>query len=93
MEEFNEFIQKYNAEDNLFLKLEMIHESVQNLMAKNPALGFDFLTLLLVFFSIGQRHSSELKTLLVISKPFEDHPLMKNARQELLNVYNKKHNE
>lgn len=83
------FIRNYYEKEDLVEQLTIVHEFVYD-MFKNTAYGHLALKNLLIAFNDKNFHLSELKTLLVISKPFKDHDLIRNARISLLEVYDLK---
>jgi hypothetical protein len=83
------YLNNYNEESNLISKLTLTHRFIDHLFSKNKD-GHHFLKLLLKSFNDEHFHLSELKTLLVISKPFKNHDSLKNERQSLLSTYLKK---
>ncbi len=80
------FFNGYYKYDNLVGKLEFIHDFVYDLMS-NQMNGLSILKILLVSFCDEKFHLSELKTLLIISKPFKDDELIAHARKLLLETY------
>lgn len=83
------FLFDYNREPDLINKLSLIHEFVDRIFsASNP--DFDLLKILLIGFNDRNLHLSELKTLLVISKPVADALAIKDVRTSLLETYHSK---
>lgn len=86
---FEGFLERYYTEEDLVKKLSVIHNFMDEAFA-NSDLGHEILRNLLLAFNDERFHLSELKTPLVISKPFMDHPLIKEPRQALLETYKSK---
>ncbi len=81
------FLREYNHEENLVGKLTLIHDFIDNSF-RTPNLGFEMLKYLLIGFNDKNLHLSELKTLLIISKPLKEHETIKKEREALLQTYN-----
>jgi len=81
------FLKDYNKEENLIEKLTLTHDFIDNQFRDNPK-KFELLSALLIAFNSDKFHLSEIKTLLVISKPFKEHDLVKQLRTNLLETYN-----
>ena len=79
------FLKKYNNEKNLIEKLSLIHDFIDSCFEKDY--GHDILKYFVTAFNSPFFELSELKTLLVISKPFKEHPLIKDSREKLLETY------
>lgn len=85
------FLKLYNKEENILNKLTITHDYIDD-MFENSDRGHEFLKCLLLAFNDNVFNLSEIKTLLVISKPFKEHKDIKYARKELLETYEKKRN-
>lgn len=85
---FQKFLDDYNEEGDLLEKLPKIYYFVDKLF--NDEVGIEGLNLLLKAFNNKHFHSSELKTLLIISKSLKDNPEIKINREQLLTTYNEK---
>lgn len=83
---FKQFLNSYNKENNLVEKLILLHNFIDEEFEANND-SHDILMCLLIAFNDKNFHLSELKTLLVISKPFKEHKLIKVARNQLLETY------
>jgi len=90
VQDFKDYIRGYNSEDKLLEKLTLTHDFVDTQFEKKP--NFSILRALLIAFNDENFHLSELKTLLVISKPFKTHEIIKHARESLLETYLEKRN-
>ena len=82
----------YYEEKNFVNRLSLIYDFIDDVFAKDRDLGFEILQKLLIAYNDKNLHQSELKTLLVISKPFKEHDLIKEVRSLLLETYQKKRN-
>ncbi len=83
------YLKTYYREENLLEKLTLTHDFIDETF-ETTQLGHKVLSLLLIAFNDKNFHLSELKTLLVISKPFKNHESIKNPRKALLETYTKK---
>lgn len=84
------YLKKYNQEENLVDKLSMTYKFVDETFEQSKGNAHQVLKELLITFNDKKFHLSELKTLLVISKPFKEHETIKDARAALLDTYQKK---
>ena len=84
---FKEFIKAYYKQDDLIEKLTVLHDFVDSQFKKSKEDGFKFLEKLLSAFNDKNYHLSEIKTLLVISKPFKEKEEFKKLREDLLDTY------
>ncbi|MEP1306095.1 MAG: hypothetical protein ABJK11_05615 [Balneola sp.] len=84
------FIRAYNQENDLVNKLTSIHDFIDESFSKKKKYGFEILSYILKGFNDKNYHLSELKTLLVISKPFINHDKIELARKSLIETYNEK---
>lgn len=82
------FVKLYSEENDLLKKLNLIYELFDNSTNKIDCINF-----LLKQFNSYFYHLSEIKTVLVISKQFEDYDSVKEHREALVKIYNKKKNE
>jgi hypothetical protein len=87
--QFTAFINKYNEIDELVDKLDLIHDFVDESFT-NSKFGHKILENLMIAFNDANFHLSEIKTLLVISKPFINHSEIKGVRLKMLDTYQKK---
>lgn len=88
---FKSFIKSYYNCENLLDQLTFIYNLVDENF-KSSKNGHEILKILLIAFNDKNLHLSELKTLLVISKPFKEHRDIKQVRLNLLETYQKKKN-
>jgi len=72
---FKQFLHDYYKFDNLISRLELIHDFVYEQM-NNSKNGLNILNTLISSFCDKDLHISELKTLLIISKPFKEEALL-----------------
>lgn len=79
------FCESYNAEKDLVQRLGLIYDFFDEAKEDLPPARV-VLSLCQLFTNEGL-HQSEMKTVLVISKGMKDHPVVKDARQELLQLY------
>ena len=84
------YLEKYNKEENLVDKLSMIYQFIDEVFEHSNGNAHQVLKELLTTFNDKNFHLSELKTLLVISKPFKEHKTIKDARAALLETYQNK---
>jgi len=84
-----EYLKSYNSTTDLVDRLSVTHDFIDDVF-KSDKNKFEVLRILLTAFNFQHFHLSELKTMLVISKPFKEHESIKVERQELLNTYSKK---
>jgi len=87
---FESYLKKYNKEENLVDKLSMTYQFVDEVFEHSKDNAHQVLKELLTTFNDKNFHLSELKTLLVISKPFKEHETIKDARAALLETYQNK---
>lgn len=80
------FVDGYNQHEELVERLTAIHDFVDDAFEKTDR-GHRILRTLLLGLNDIRLHQSEIKTLLVISKPFQDHPEIRVAREALLETY------
>lgn len=88
-EAIREFVEIYNSNDELVARLSKTHDYVDD-QFKKPNLGHKIIQALLLGFNDKRFHLSEIKTLLVISKPFIEHDLIRGPRAAMLETYNAK---
>ena len=81
--EFKNFLNVYSKESDLVKKLTLIYDFIDNTIYKE-----DMVILLMEHFNDVKFHLSEIKTILIISKPLIDNEL----RKKLIETYNKKKN-
>lgn len=84
--EFSAYFDKYNSETDLVTKLGFTHDFVDELF-ENSGLAHLALATLLQTFNDKALHLSELKTMLVASKPLKAHPIIQKSRIALLATY------
>jgi len=82
------FLKEYKNEKELIKKLGLIYDLVDN--AAEPKDRIKIVEFLLSNFNDIDFHLSEIKTVLVISKPFKDNEKLKELRESLVETYNKK---
>jgi hypothetical protein len=87
-----EFVDRYNGHVDILEGLTYIHTFMEAQMEHSQQ-GFAILKLLLLAFNDQRFHLSEIKTLLVISKPFMQNALLQDARAALLTTYNAKRSQ
>lgn len=83
---FKEFFQAYYIKEDIVDRLEYLHEFIYENI-KNNINGIDILSILLNVFNTDNLHLSELKTLLVISKPFKNNSIIERERMLLVETY------
>lgn len=83
------YIDKYNNELDLIKKLSITYDFIDKMFDENTEKGLSILKILLSSFNDINLHLSEIKTLLVISKPYKDNPKLKVIRENLLETYTK----
>ena len=88
--EINKFLEKYNTETDIVQKLTLMYDFIDNSFEKSAEDTKVIINQLLVIFNDPTRHLSELKTALLISKPFKEDPIIKENRMKLLKTYNEK---
>lgn len=79
---FKEFIRNYYTNQNLVKRLEIIYEFVDNSRTKEK-----YIELLLKSFKSNVFNLSEIKTILVISKSFQENENIRRNRNDLLKFY------
>jgi hypothetical protein len=82
------YLNSYNKEIELVRKLTLTHDFIDDMF--NDKIGYEILHYLLIAFNDKNFHLSELKTLLVISKPFKDLEKISEARVALQKTYEEK---
>lgn len=82
-------IDKYDKEPDIMKRLQLIYDFV-DLLNLSTHTGKQILNYLIVFFNNDRFSLSEIKTVLVISKPFINDPVISGNRVLLLNTYNRK---
>ena len=83
-----EYFEKYNNEPDLVEKLLITYKFVDSFYDYDKKMII--LKALLVHYNDIDNHQSELKTMLVITKPFKGNELIKKERLKLLETYNNK---
>ncbi|MCJ8163803.1 hypothetical protein MKJ04_03050 [Pontibacter sp. E15-1] len=83
------YLDLYYKEQDIISKLTRTYDFVDKMFAESEEGKLTVLYLLLGFNDL-KFHLSEIKTALVISKPFRNDNLMENARRSLLETYNSK---
>lgn len=81
-----EFFQTYYKKEEIVDRLEYLHEFFYENI-KNNINAIDILSILLKVFNSDYLHLSELKTLLVISKPFKNNSIIEKERKHLVETY------
>jgi hypothetical protein len=79
---FKEFLRNYYSTQDLIKRLEIIYEFIDNSETKEK-----YIELLLKAFKSNVFNVSEIKTILVISKSFQENESIRKNRNELLTVY------
>lgn len=79
----------FSIEDDLVQQLTLMYDFIDEEFEKNKEDAFEILRILLLAFNDKKFHQSELKTLLVISKPFKEHKKIDSARASLLETWKK----
>jgi hypothetical protein len=87
---FKEFITSYYKHEDLVEKLTILHDFVDEQFRLSNDSGFKFLKHLLIAFNDKNYHLSEIKTLLIISKPFKEKTEFKKLRDDLFLTYQNK---
>lgn|GEM_PF-2878057 len=87
---FRAYLDDYNKENELVKKLTLTYNFVDKIFEEQSNKENKVLNFLLIAFNNKNFHLSELKTLLVISKPFKEHETIKEVRAALLETYQKK---
>jgi hypothetical protein len=91
-ETMHAFLDRYNSCPDLIEGLTAIHTFME-VQLEDPQQGLAILKSFLLAFNDPRFHLSEIKTLLVISKPFVQNPLLQEARAALLTTYNAKRSQ
>jgi hypothetical protein len=81
------FVDGYNSHEDILDRLDHTHDFVDSVF-ENTDSGHRILRTLLIGFKDERFQLSEIKTLLVISKPFLEHEIIREPRQDLLDLYN-----
>lgn len=87
VESIKTFLYKYYREFDLVKKLASIYDVIDNELNKSPKVGLELLKCLLVGFNDKNLDINELKTLLIISKPFKENEIIEIARKNLHETY------
>lgn len=87
---FKSYLSNYNKEEVLVDKLSITYKFVDEIFEHLNGNAHEVLKKLLIGFNDKNFHLSEIKTLLVISKPFKEHETIKEVRAALLETYQKK---
>lgn len=83
---FRNYLNAYNAESDIINKLTLTHDLIENqTVIENQKL--QILKTLLIAFNDINFHLSELKTLLVISKPYRNEEIIRDERRRLHETY------
>lgn len=85
------YLNLYNRESELVRKLTITHDFINEMF--KIKLGQKIVYLLLLAFNDNNFHLSEIKTMLVISKPFQDTKEIGDARNALNDTYLEKKNK
>lgn len=89
----DKFIEKYFSFDNFLEQLMYIYTAKDELLISPQDENIDFLQLfncLCTAFSDERVHLSEIKSLMIITRPFKDNSIIKKSREKLVEVYNTK---
>lgn len=87
-----QFLNEYYLKVNLVDKLTFLHSFLDDIIRQDKENGLILLRHLLIGFNDNNLHLSELKTLLVISKPFKQNDIINSTRASLLESYERKKN-
>jgi hypothetical protein len=90
--EMTHLLQDYYIKVSLVEKLTFLLSSLDDLISRDKENGLILLKHLLIGFDDNNLHLSELKTLLVFSKPFKQNDAINSARASLLERYERKKN-
>lgn len=82
-----DYIAQYFKEQDLISKLSITYDFVDKLFLSNKTIAINTLKYLLMAFNSKYFHLSELKTILVISKPFKNNEVISKYRQQLIETY------
>lgn len=85
---FKNFLESYNKESDLVKKLTLMYDLIDDTIYKD-----EMVLQLIEYFNDAKFHLSEIKTALVISKPFKSNEYINEFREELVETYNKKKDE
>lgn len=82
------FINSYNKESDFLEQLRMFYD-IRNEWIKKESVDYMLprFKILIEHFINKESHASELKTLLILSRPFKDNVIMKETRIKLLEKY------
>ena len=82
------FINSYNKESDFLEQLQMFYD-IRNEWIKKESVDYMLprFKILIEHFINKESHASELKTLLILSRPFKDNVIMKETRIKLLEKY------
>ena len=87
---FASYSHSYTNQEGLVEKLTITHDFIDDMFQSSEEDGLMALKYLLQAFSYKDYHLSEIKTLLVISKPFKDLEAIKPVRERLFEIYEAK---
>lgn len=88
MIEYKEFLKRYNDYKEDLDKLSEIHDAVDQCFSESKEKGLEFLKNLLIDINKNAFASlSEMKTALVVSKPFKESEEIKDLRHKLHRIY------
>lgn len=83
------FLRDYNRKNDLISKLDLIHDYTFKIAPNKNSL-LNFLKILCIGFSSPNFHQSEIKTVLILTKPFKENQFLSRERSKLLDFYNNK---
>lgn len=83
--DFENFLDRFDQCDNLIDSLHEIHKFINDECTDDNRL--ENIVKLIHTFTSRSYHPSVLKTVLVISKPVKNNPLVKESRMRLLETY------
>lgn len=89
----NRFLEKYFSFDNFLEQLMYIYTFKGELLVSPQDKNIEFLNVfnsICEGFSNKNVHLSELKTFLIVTRPFKGNLILKKSRETLLDVYNTK---
>jgi hypothetical protein len=81
-------IEEYESmEARLADRLGVLYDCIDDLFENKDESVFQVIKELVEYFSYPEKHPSEMKTMLIISKPFKDRELISDSRLKLLEIY------
>lgn len=89
---YRNFLSNYYEEDNLVERLLLVHNLIDDSFEENPQNALDDLKYIVQAFNDKELHLSEIKTALILSKPYREVKHIRDYRQKLLETYKRKKN-